>query len=344
MSLELMREGGAPMAELSSERVLAKELLWLAPLYATFAFVQLKLKLAATETWSNGQLASNHEKLLDFDYFNNEQSRILQFYIPEALHQVFGASVPYAYLLQRMLFVFASFMVLHAYYRAWFDRVGAALCVTIQAAVMALTHMNDLQESAPLLGVLFVLCLWAIREHRDFAYAVVLLVGALTNETILVLASVHFFFNVEQLPKSGADVLRILKVALRTAVLTLPAFGYTLFIRYVTRDNPHLGGAWHWPDNISGLGQALLTNPFTWHRRSYLYPWLLFGPLWIYAYLSWREKPLFLRAASLMVPLFIGAHLLTGIISEVRQLLPLGAVIIPMALWSFVRPAQASAR
>lgn len=333
-----------PVSEPSFERVTTKELLWLAPLYATFSFVQLKLKLAVTSTWTSGHLVKNHHRLLDFDYTNNEQSRILQFYLPEALHQLLRVSVPNAYLIQRGLFVFAAFMVMHAYCRGWFDRAGAALCVSIQAAVMALSHMNDLQESAPLLGVLFIACLWAIREHRDLGYAIALLLGAMTNETILVLAAVHFFFNVEALPRTGADALRVLKVALRTTALTLPAFGYTLLIRYVTRDNPHLGGAWHWPDNIHGLGHALTTSPLTWHRRQYTYLWLLYGPLWIYAYVSWRQKPVFLRAASLMVPIFIAAHLLTGIISEVRQMLPLGAVIIPMALWSFLRPSQAMAR
>lgn len=332
------------MSGLPNERMTARELMWVAPLYATFSFVQLKLKLAVTSTWFNGRLSKNHAKLLDFDYTNNEQSRILQFYVPEGLHQLFDVSIPNAYLIQRALFVFATFMVMHAYCRGWFDRAGAALCVSIQAALMALTHMDDLQESAPLLGVLFVLCLWAIRARTDAGYALTLLVGAMTNETILALAAVHFFFNAERLPRSGGDAWRTVKVALRTFALTLPAFGYTLFIRYVTRDNPHLGGAWHWPDNIEGLGKALTTSPLQWHKQRYAYLFLLYGPIWIYAYLSWRQKPLFLRAASLMVPIFIGAHMLTGIIHEVRQMLPLGAILIPMAVWSFVRPPQANAR
>jgi len=337
------------MSEPSPDRasvaaVSPRELLWLAPLYATFAFIQLKLKLAATPAWFDGKLDKNHGKLLDFVYTNNEQSRILQFYVPEALRQVFDLSVPEAYLVQRALLVFAGFMVMHAYCRGWFDRAGAALCVSVLAAVMALSHMNDLQESAPLLMVMFVLCLWSIREHRELGYALTLLIGAMTNETVLVLAAVHFFFNAEKLPASGADLWRVVKAALRTFALTVPAFGYTLFIRYVTRDNEHLGGAWHLPDNLHGIAGAFTSDPLTWHRRHYTFFVFIFGPLWIYAYLGWREKPLFLRAASLMVPLFLGAHMLTGIILESRQMLPLGAVIIPMALWSFLKPSQAMTR
>lgn len=332
------------MSEPSSDAVSSKELLWLAPLYATLSFIQLKLKLSATGTWFDGTLAKNHDKLLDFVYTNNEQSRILQFYVPEALRQLFGLSVPDAYLVQRAVLVFAGFMVMHAYCRGWFDRAGAALCVSIQAAVMALTHMNDLQESAPLLMAMFVLCLWAIREHRDAGYALTLLIGAMTNETVLVLAAVYFFFNAERFPTTGPELWRVTKVALRTLALTLPAVAYTVFIRYVTRDNEHLGGAWHLPDNLYGISQAFSKHPLTWHRRHYTYFIFIFGPLWLYAYMGWRRKPLFLRAASLMVPFFLCGNMLTGIILESRQMLPLGAVIIPMAIWSFVKPSQAIAR
>ena len=180
------------------DRVSASELLWLAPLYATLSFIQLKLKLDATSTWTSGRLVKNHKLLLDFDYTNNEQSRILQFYIPEALRQLFDVSIPHAYLIQRGLFVFAGFMVMHAYCRGWFDRTGAALCVCVQAALMALSHMNDLQESAPLLMVAFVLCLWAIRERNDWAFALLLLIGAMNNETVLSLALVRLLFGVER--------------------------------------------------------------------------------------------------------------------------------------------------
>jgi hypothetical protein len=188
------------------------------------------------------------------------------------------------------------------------------------------------------------LCLWSIRQRSDLGYAVTLLIGAMTNETVLVLASAFFFFNAERFPTSGAELWRVIKVALRTLALTLPAVGFTVFIRYVTRDNEHLGGAWHLPDNLHGIRKAFSSDPLTWHRRHYTYFVFIFGPLWLYAYMGWRKKPLFMRAASLMVPLFLAGNMLTGIILESRQMLPLGAVIIPMALWSFIKSPQAIAR
>src|SRR5262249_7028030 len=109
-------------------------------------------------------------------------------------------------------------------------------------------------------------------------------------------------------------------------------------VRYINRNQPHLGGAWHLPDNLEGMWAGL------WHPGfgevhppfNYLSPFVLFGALWLYAYLRWKHKPRFLQAALLMVPVFVLSNLLTGIISESRQMVPLAYIIIPGAFcWLF---------
>ena len=72
----------------------------------------------------------------------------------------------------------------------------------------------------------------------------------------------------------------------------------------------------------------------------YLFSVLIVGVFWFYALLRYAKKPLFLQRSALMIPLFILAHLLTGIISEVRQMLPLGFIIIPMALYYLFPPGE----
>ena len=59
----------------------------------------------------------------------------------------------------------------------------------------------------------------------------------------------------------------------------------------------------------------------------------MFGVLWVYALLQYKSKPLFLQRAFLITPFFIAAHLVAGIITEVRLMLPLGFIVIPMALF-----------
>jgi hypothetical protein len=63
--------------------------------------------------------------------------------------------------------------------------------------------------------------------------------------------------------------------------------------------------------------------------------------LWVYALLGLRRKPRFMRRATVVVPFFVLGHLLTGVIGEVRQMVPLGFVLIPSALWYLAPPTRA---
>jgi hypothetical protein len=54
--------------------------------------------------------------------------------------------------------------------------------------------IKDLQESAPLLMLLFILGLWVLREKKDLLFGLLLILGGgLTNETMLVMAAGYFF-------------------------------------------------------------------------------------------------------------------------------------------------------
>ena len=98
-------------------RILKNELLRLSWIYFALAFVNLRVKLLLTTAWYNGPLAATHERLIAFDFFNHEQSRLLQFWIPELFRQLFGLTIPDAYILQRWLFVFITFICFHLYLR-----------------------------------------------------------------------------------------------------------------------------------------------------------------------------------------------------------------------------------
>jgi hypothetical protein len=305
-----------------------EELLKFGSVYVFMALINLRVKLSMTGAWFDGTLLDNHQHLLAFQYMNNEQSRLLQFYIPETFHRLLGLSIIHAYILQRWLFVLLAFICFHFYLRKWFDSKLAFAGVLSLAAIMPLSYFNDLQESSPLLLLTFLLALWAIREHRTVWYMVILTIGAVNNETMLILPAVFFFYNFKSFePK------HLLRLSLTTLGTSLPAYAVEGLIRYINRDRPHLGGAWHWPDNIKGMWGQLGTFPLDYWAASYFYFLFIFGAFWLYAFLRYSKKPLFLQRAALMIPLFIFAHLLTGIFHEVRQMLPLSFIIIPMALF-----------
>jgi hypothetical protein len=163
-----------------------RQWLMILPLYAFLSVISVRLKIAMAPLWLTGHLVGKHQALLDGTHPNNEQSRLLQYLFPEAIRMVTGASVANAYVFQRWLFIFLAFAVFHQFMRRW---LRPALCfagVLLLAALIPFTHRAELQESAPLLALLFVACLWAIRDGKRPLFCLVMLIGAITNETLLV--------------------------------------------------------------------------------------------------------------------------------------------------------------
>lgn len=317
------------MADSRQERLfsLDRETLLFAPVYLALSYLNLAVKLWQTPAWFS-LLERNHLLLLKFQYTNNEQSRIAQFYIPELFRHLFGLSISHAYMLNRFLFLFLAFLAFHRYLKKWFSPAESFAGVLFLAAILPFTYMNCLQESAPQLFFLFVIALAAIRDERPILLAVTLFLGGLVNETMFILPAVYFFYHIR-----WEHPLAMLKTAGRSLLVGVPIMLSLFPIRWINRDRPHLGGAWHWPDNWQGIvrdaGRAFDAP----HQAFYVYFILLFGFFWLYALLGYRRSPLFLRRASWMVPLFIIAHLITGIIKESRQMVPLAYIIIPMALF-----------
>lgn len=299
--------------------------------YFSLSFIALRLKLNATPAWFDGTLDRNHPALLAFQYVQNEQSRVLQFYIPEALIRLFSLSVVHAYMVQRWVFVGMAYTLFHLYTRRWFSRGLAFAAVAILAAVLPFSFYNDLQESSAFLMPSFLVGLWTIRDGPSWSIALALLVGALNNETTLALASVYFADRF-----SGWRPAALWKAIWQTLAVTAPALVYTAWIRYVTWGQPHPGGARHWGDNIGGILADLTLSPLEYYRAAYLSIFFIFNVLWIFAIRRISEKPRFVRATLLLIPAFIVPHLLTGIVFEVRQMVPLAFVVIPAAFfWMF---------
>jgi hypothetical protein len=273
------------------------------------------LKLKLTPTWFDGRLEANHALLLAFDFTNNEQSRLLQFYIPELFHRLFGLRIINAYILQRFLFSTLTFIGFYFFSRKWFSPKLAIIGLVLLALIIINTHVDDLQESVSLLSLTFLGTLWAIRESKTLWYVLVLFIGSINNETMLFVPALYFFFNLKSFKFKA-----LFKLGIKTIVLALPAFIIVGVIRYVNIDRPHLGGALHFYDNIVRI-----------HRL-----FRVFNIMWFLAIIYFNRKPLFIQRALLSIPLFILPHMITGIISETRQMIPLSFIIIPAALFTVI--------
>ncbi len=311
-----------------------RELIVFGSIYFFLSLINLRVKLFLTPAWTNGTLDGNHAALLRFDYYNNEQSRLLQFVIPEFFRIVFSLNVVRAYVLQRFLFILIAFVCFHFYLRQWFDPKASFAGVAFLAAIMPLTYIDDLQESSSLLLLTFLIAMWAIRDRKLIVLLLANLIGGLNNETMLIVPLVYFLYNF-----SSFKPRALVALSSKTILIGLPLIVTIGPIRYLTRNQPHLGGAWHLTENLWGIWHQLPADLVDWWAANYLYIFFIFGVFWVFAFLRWSSKPLFLRRAALMMPFFILANLVTGIISEVRQMLPLATIIIPMALF-FIFPSE----
>jgi hypothetical protein len=309
--------------------------LWLFGLiYVGLAMIELRLKVLLTPAWTDGTLAKNHQLLMQFEFTNNEQSRILQYWLPEAIRTVFGLRIEPAYAVQRWAIIFLAFLGFHFFLRCWF-RTGVAFSgVAFFAAIIPFSFANDLQESSPLQLLTFVIGLWAIRENWRLLLILTLFIGGLNNETALVLPMVYFFYHLDSW--NPRDLIRL---ALDSLLVALPLVLTILPMRYITADRPHLGAVWQLPYNTFFLANSwnanlidLMQAPF----QPWLSPVFIFGVFWIFALLGYRGSPLFLQRASWMIPFFISAHMVTGVIREARQMLPIGFILIPMALFYLI--------
>jgi hypothetical protein len=264
---------------------------------------------------------------------------LLQFYIPELFHRLLSLSVEHSYILQRWIFVFLAFICFHKYLRKWFNQQESFSGVLLLAVISAFTYCNDLQESFPLLLLTFLLGLWAIRDNKIWLLITALLAGGLNNETILILPLAYLFYNYK-----GSKIKDIIVLCRNALLISLPMLLTVGSIRYINRNLPHAGGGlWQWLHNLYAIQRDLHANIFDYHQAYYLHVFFIFNVFWFYAFMRFKDRPLFLRRASLMIPFFILAHLITGIISEVRQMVPLAFIIIPMAFF-YIYPSKQEVR
>ena len=177
--------------------------------------------------------------------------------------------------------------------------------------------------------LMFILCLWAIRENRDILYGLFLLIGGgLTNETLLAIAAGYFFVNIRSF-----KVRDLFNTGLKTALFSFPAFLAQGIIRYITRNQPHLGGAFHLIDNLNGIWSELTHPVLALYTGLYIYLFAIFSVFWLLPLIGFKRSPRFLQRMFWVTPFFLGAHMITGIIYEARQMIPLGFILIPMALF-----------
>jgi hypothetical protein len=207
----------------------------------------------------------------------------------------------------------------YAYLRVWFTAEQALIGVLLVASTLRITiRQHDYSPSAFLEPSFFALGLLAILHGRRGWFALLVAVATLNRETAIFLVAL---FAVTQ-PMTKATM----KSVAGYFVIWLVIFVGLRFLggeaeRYWTIDlvlRTNLSQLWLAAFNIT----------------------LLLGVFWIFAVFGLSRAPAFVRRSALVIPAYLAAVAVWGIWWEVRLLMPLYPLLLPLALSYLFEPGR----
>lgn len=300
-------------------------------------FVGFYLCLALVLTWFHGvtvnfgehqaDRAERHALVLARDGDAPWTYRLLVPHLAEGIRPVFetaGAgpkqALELAYLTWRFVFTASLLALFHRYLTAWLELpwvlTGTVLLAALQAPSYAYYWFQP--DSTPDL-VLWILAALLTISRRDAWLFPLVSLGVLNRETVLFAVFIHGAIR-----WGGEARSETITRCLGLVGTWLVGF---LVVRHYVGPAPWAGGS-----SPAGYLYANLTHP-DW----LLYAGAFFGVLWLVPFFTWRSQPAELRRLALVLLPYLGLQLAFGRIREVRLLVPLALVLIPMAVLALRR-------
>jgi hypothetical protein len=182
---------------------------------------------------------------------------------------------------------------------------------------------------------LFTAGLLCIRDRRYRLLALIVALASLNRETGIFIPLAFLFAVAGAKAEDGASRPKGWNAALLlggyVAIWAAAFFG----LRLLLGDAPET-------ETIGGLFARNLIKPAIFRTAVHLA--LIFGAFWIFAAAGFRRAPAFVKRTALLAPLYLAAVALWGIWYEVRLLMPLYAIVVPLGLSFLCRERDASPR
>lgn len=212
----------------------------------------------------------------------------------------------------------------------WFPDDQALVGVLFVAATIPIALQDhDFQPWSLPEAALFTGALVAIHRKRFWLVAAIVALATLNRETAFFIPVAFFLMTVGTRPfemnrENRGAILRFLILLVIWAVI----FVGLRLARGTAPPLQPLADLFRWNRDPESLRRAV-TN------------WTLFlGAFWIFALLGIRSAPRSLRRLALLIPLYLVTVLIWGVWFEVRLLMTLYAVIVPLALFYIYGPVQ----
>jgi hypothetical protein len=223
-------------------------------------------------------------------------------------------AVESSYLILRWFFITFALLLFHAYLRTWFEGPWVLAGVFLFAALHpASFFFYWFQPASALDLVLWLIAAVVSRRGRGGWWLVALVfVGAFNRETIVFVTVIHFALRFGREP----TVALLARCAAIFAAWAVVFLGLRFVLGFHPADVPA----------ATSFGQNF-SSPMWW-----VYALCFFGALWLLPFRRWKEQPEELRRLLFFLVPYLILQLVFGRVREVRLLLPLAIVLIPMTL------------
>ncbi len=280
-----------------------------------------------------------HEEILRGEAPEPYRFRVLAPAVAEGLRRALApvADDPWGFLVAYAVFDLAAIAlflsILHRYLGAWFTEEQSLLGALFAAATMSVALRDHYFQPWSLLEpALFTAGLACILRERRVALAALVALASLNRETGIFIAIAYLIAardpaGAREGRRSAAGD-RAVFAAVLVAIWAAVFFGLRAL----------LGRGAPAPSIPSVLAYNMAGAVLA---RAFIRGALLFGAFWIFAALGLRRAPRFVRRTAIIVPLYLVPVALWGGWHEVRLLMPLYAVIVPLGLSFLYAPRTA---
>jgi hypothetical protein len=224
------------------------------------------------------------------------------------------------------LAIFASLVALYYYLREWFSSGLSLVGALFAGSMMQVTYNYHWYQPWSLLEpAFFAFGLWLVHRRRYLPFLAVVFVATLNRETGGFLALAYLVVEIGRwidARRSGEDPPRA-PVAAHSAgafaAWALAYFGMMALLGPGPRNEPFSQVL---RDNLipGNIYLAILNN------------WLFLGVFWIFAFLGIKKAPRFVVRTAWIAPLYVGALIAFTRWIEVRPLMTLYPILVPLGL------------
>jgi hypothetical protein len=314
------------LAKNRSDRVLIWIILSLAAVLAYDYYIQIDVPNLVSRL-------DLHQHIIAGTAASPYRYRVLVPFIGEVLRLGFATilspskSFLLAYAIFDLLAIVFLLLIFFAYLQLWFSREQAFIGTLFMAGMMTLVFKDHIFQPWSFLEVgLFTASLYLMVTKKPLLLGIVVAVASLNRETGVFIPLTYLITSLDfkSIFKNGIPALR--KQA-RTIWLSLAFFSIWLVI--------YLGLRWLLGSapQVNSVEALYSQNTSSKNLLYALLNWILFfGAFWIFPILGYKHAPEFLRRVLIIVPFYLLSVLVWGVWYEVRLLMPLYPVLIPLGM------------